>query len=314
MKTANRVLKANPSSDWTRLFGDTQASPIWASHWDRDAVPEDSVSFSLPQLVRADMACLVVIRKGQVAWQVDGSHLQTLGGEESVHIVCDAQQRSELLLAGSEASSGLIIGMELPILKQLLTSFRPGLCDGFRDLYKLGGEGEATQLCSELVASAFSVDWLLANFVSCPVSGAARSFWYEGQIRILLSMLAFPSHPGNQSEEFFCSRQKRMSQDRIRQAKSYIEAHLGDKLNLKLLASRIGCSACYLSRTFSEETGMTLSQYLRKVRIERAAHLLVGGEMNVSETSVEVGYRSLSHFTKAFMLEKGCLPSHYRAA
>jgi len=59
---------------------------------------------------------------------------------------------------------------------------------------------------------------------------------------------------------------------------------------------------------------MTLSQYLRKRRIERAADLIVTGRCNVSEAAIEVGYRSMSHFSKAFQKEKGCLPSKFEAA
>ena len=59
---------------------------------------------------------------------------------------------------------------------------------------------------------------------------------------------------------------------------------------------------------------MTISQYVRKLRIETAAELIVSGQCNVSEAAVEVGYQSLSHFSKAFQQVKGCLPSKYEAA
>ena len=86
---------------------------------------------------------------------------------------------------------------------------------------------------------------------------------------------------------------------------------MSEKLDLKLLGRSVGCSPHYLCRTFSEATGQTISRYLRNERIELAAKLLTKGRMNVTEAALEVGYNSLSHFSKAFYEVKGCQPSRY---
>jgi len=51
---------------------------------------------------------------------------------------------------------------------------------------------------------------------------------------------------------------------------------------------------------FSQEAGMTVPQYLRKIQMERAGELLLMGKFNVSEVAIEVGYNSLSHFSRLF--------------
>ena len=56
---------------------------------------------------------------------------------------------------------------------------------------------------------------------------------------------------------------------------------------------------------------MTISLFLRRLRIEKAAEKMSSGRMNVSEAALEVGYRSLSHFSQAFRAEKGCSPSEW---
>ncbi len=56
---------------------------------------------------------------------------------------------------------------------------------------------------------------------------------------------------------------------------------------------------------------MTIPQYLRKLRMERAAELLRGGKHNVTEAALEVGYSSLSHFSQAFCQIMGCCPGLY---
>jgi AraC-like DNA-binding protein len=66
-----------------------------------------------------------------------------------------------------------------------------------------------------------------------------------------------------------------------------------------------------LSRTFSAATGLTIPQYLRQLRLEKAAELLRSGKFNVTEAALEVGYSSLSHFSQAFHETFGCCPGLY---
>ena len=53
---------------------------------------------------------------------------------------------------------------------------------------------------------------------------------------------------------------------------------------------------------------MTISRYLRNLRLERAAELLRSGRSNVTEAAMAVGYSSLSHFSKAFAEMFGVCP------
>ena len=77
---------------------------------------------------------------------------------------------------------------------------------------------------------------------------------------------------------------------------------------LEQLGKEVGCSAFYLSRTFSQETGSTIPQYLQRLRMDRAAELLRSGKYNVTEAALEVGYSSFSHFSLAFRQTHGCCP------
>ena len=67
-------------------------------------------------------------------------------------------------------------------------------------------------------------------------------------------------------------------------------------------------------RNFSREVGLTIPQFLRNLRMERAAELLRSGRYNVTEAAMEVGYASLSHFSKAFCETIGCCPALYPMA
>lgn len=110
-------------------------------------------------------------------------------------------------------------------------------------------------------------------------------------------------------EEMFCTRTRRLALDRVAKVREALLADLEQPPDLAELAKLCGCNPQYLSRTFSEAAGTTISLYLRRLRIERAAELLSSGRMNASEAALEVGYRSLSHFSQAFREEKGSPPS-----
>jgi AraC-like DNA-binding protein len=112
-------------------------------------------------------------------------------------------------------------------------------------------------------------------------------------------------------KEFFCTRQHRLAAERVEQVVFLLKQNLAEPPPLEELGRRIGCSHFYLSRIFSSHTGQTITQFLRRLRMEKAAELLRGGEYNVTEAALEVGYSSLSHFTIAFRETFGCCPGLY---
>ncbi|MCX6957233.1 MAG: AraC family transcriptional regulator [Verrucomicrobiae bacterium] len=102
------------------------------------------------------------------------------------------------------------------------------------------------------------------------------------------------------SDNSCCHRKERLALERIDAVKKNLARNLENPFSLEVCAREVGCSEAYLSRTFSEYTGMTITRYFRNLRLERAAELLRSGKYNVTEAAMEVGYSSLSHFSKAF--------------
>jgi AraC-like DNA-binding protein len=139
-----------------------------------------------------------------------------------------------------------------------------------------------------------------------PVPLAAQRLWYQAKTLELLSQVLFQPVP---QQEFFCQRQKRVARERVERTTAILRTHLADPPDIEALGAQVGCSSFYLSRLFSKEMGMTIPQYVRQIRMERAADLLLGGRHNVTEAAMEVGYSSLSHFSKAFCTTIGCCPA-----
>jgi AraC family transcriptional regulator len=151
---------------------------------------------------------------------------------------------------------------------------------------------------------------VVASLAEPPVAKAAQILWYQSKALELMAHFLFaPKDP-----EFFCMRQKRVARERVERTKELLQRDLANPPTLELLGQEVGCSPFYLSRIFSREVGLTIPQYLRNLRMERAAELLRTGRYNVTEAATEVGYSSLSHFSKAFCETIGCCPVLYPAA
>jgi AraC-like DNA-binding protein len=102
--------------------------------------------------------------------------------------------------------------------------------------------------------------------------------------------------------------------DPVKRAVQLLRERLDQALHLGAIAKMVGVSPHHLSRRVRGETGLTLQQHLRRLRIDHACNALASGRMNVTEAALEVGYQSLSHFAKAFREETGLTPRAWLAA
>ena len=78
-------------------------------------------------------------------------------------------------------------------------------------------------------------------------------------------------------KEMFCDRQKRISRERVEQACAMLRRDLENPPSLEMLAEQVGCGTFHLSRMFSQQVGQTVPQYLRQLRLERAAQVAPRG-------------------------------------
>jgi AraC family transcriptional regulator len=166
------------------------------------------------------------------------------------------------------------------------------------------GAGVATRLTADQ-------QQLVGTLRQPPVYAAAQPLWYQCKALELAVTFFFQPPP---EAEMFCTRQQRVAQERVEQVMFLLKQNLASPPSLEELGRKIGCSHFYLSRIFSNQTGQTITQYLRQIRMDRAAELLRAGEHNVTEAAMEVGYSSLSHFSQAFHETFGCCPGLYPVA
>ena len=94
-----------------------------------------------------------------------------------------------------------------------------------------------------------------------------------------------------------------------------IAAHLGDAtFSVQRLADEANVSRGHLHRQLVALTGQTPTAAIRTMRLERAAQLLAARAGTVSEVAYAVGFKSVSHFSKAFLDFTGSRPSEYPEA
>lgn len=93
----------------------------------------------------------------------------------------------------------------------------------------------------------------------------------------------------------------------------YISLHLEEPLSLSELAKRAGYSEYYLSRKFKKETGESVSEYIRRERLERAALLLRTTQEDAQKIAARLQFCSQSRFSENFKKQYGVTPGAYRA-
>jgi len=183
-------------------------------------------------------------------------------------------------------------------------------CDGgLQPLVEGFMRGDPTQGCfGELHRLTAAQEQRVAYLLHPPVLQGARPLWYQGKVLEIMSEFFFERRG---EDELFCDRQKRLARERVERVVALLRQHLVEPLSLEEIGRQAGCSPFHLSRTFSAEMGTTIPQYLRRLRMERAAELIQSGKYNVTEAAMEVGYSSLSHFSQSFCQEMGCCPGLY---
>ncbi len=105
-----------------------------------------------------------------------------------------------------------------------------------------------------------------------------------------------------------------MEPTHIRRVIDYIEEHLKDELDNKLLAETAGYSEFHFLRLFREIVGLTPADYIRKRRISEIVRHIGSEKRPICDIAFEYGFNSKENFTRAFKKEHKILPTEFRTA
>ncbi|TVQ22291.1 MAG: helix-turn-helix domain-containing protein [Spirochaetaceae bacterium] len=94
----------------------------------------------------------------------------------------------------------------------------------------------------------------------------------------------------------------------------YLEQNYQDRIEIKDLEPLVAMSPRTLMRRFAQATGTTPMQYLLRVRVTRAAHMLCTTQASMTDISAEVGFSDSNYFSRQFRKLIGTSPTEYRHA
>ena len=92
----------------------------------------------------------------------------------------------------------------------------------------------------------------------------------------------------------------------------YMKENYSKQIKLKELSAIAFLSPNYFSRLFKETTTMTISEYMQKIRVEEACHLLKTTNKKVIDIAYEVGYSDIQYFNEIFKNKNGKTPREYK--
>ncbi len=99
----------------------------------------------------------------------------------------------------------------------------------------------------------------------------------------------------------------------VQRMQDYIEEHLDEKIGLSELSNVSLFSPWYSYRLFQEYTGLTPADYIRRLRLAKAALRIKNEHTRMIDTAFDLGFGSVDGFTRAFTREFGMCPSTYAA-
>jgi len=128
---------------------------------------------------------------------------------------------------------------------------------------------------------------------------------------VLRLLTIFAQHLASLSNQLMVSAQQSES-PMVARAKAYIAEHQDEELSLRQVAGAVNTSAFYFCKMFKQATGLTFTDYLARVRIEKVKNLLINPHKRISEAAYEAGFQSLSQFNRVFRKIVGESPTTWR--
>ncbi len=131
---------------------------------------------------------------------------------------------------------------------------------------------------------------------------------YEAVLRLLT---IFAQHLSFVSNQLMVARVN-AEPPAITKAKQFIQEHQADEISLGDVAHAVNTSTFYFCKLFKKATGLNFTEYLSRVRIEKARNLLLNPNLRISEVAFAAGFQSLTHFNRIFRRISGESPTQYR--
>jgi len=167
-------------------------------------------------------------------------------------------------------------------------------------------------------ADAIKVERTLAR-VGAPFTAPIRRAWEKNPVLpperygAIVRLLTFFAEQLSALSNQLLVEQKNHEPPLVAKARQYIETHQGGRITLAEVATAAGASAFHFSKVFHKSTGLTFTDYVARLRAERARTKLLNPNARISEVAYDVGFQSLTQFNRTFRRVFGKAPTQFRA-
>jgi AraC-like DNA-binding protein/ligand-binding sensor protein len=132
---------------------------------------------------------------------------------------------------------------------------------------------------------------------------------HEGVVKLLS---IFAQHISMVSNQILVQREN-TELPAITHARQFIQENQAEDLSLGMVAKAVNMSTFYFCKMFKKATGLNFTNYVSRVRVEKARNLLLNRNLRISEIAYDIGFQSLTHFNRVFKKITGQSPTEYRS-
>lgn len=135
--------------------------------------------------------------------------------------------------------------------------------------------------------------------------------YHEQEVRNILTRIAAHLSEMSEAKHPFLSEKEKRDMERTKVMLGYIEKHLSESITISDIAENAVISESECLRCFKRSIGTTPIQYLKELRIRRAAEMLSSYNCSVSYAAEHCGFFDMSYFSKSFRCLMGETPKQY---
>ena len=275
--------------DWNLRF----VNPTFASRPDNFGKDEIQIIFNINQ---------------KIDWQIDGSD-----GSESVNMlpgeVCVFRNKNYATSMNYEGDRNF----QFKSL-QMTTNFFETLLSRYFDSDKI--EMEKSLFLTHVTKTAITADMYK---VLSEIDGAEKYQEFKGVYveAKLIELIALVLHGIFYNKTAMIEREKKVPEGnqsdlaQLEALRRRIQFNPADQYRIPELAKNLSMSESKLARLFFSVYGTSIHRYIQDQRLEKAAALIAGKRMNVSEAALHCGYSNMSWFSKAFKEKFGVSPKKF---
>ena len=116
----------------------------------------------------------------------------------------------------------------------------------------------------------------------------------------------------NKIFKVFDANKRNLSHPVIAEFKNYTQSHYRENLNRRKVSKAIGVSESYLTALLKQHSKTNFTDYLTKIRLEKAMELIEYSNLKIKEICAATGFNSVSYFVRKFGVYYGKSPNRFR--